>query len=127
MPAAFAAELEATDPEGYAGPIRQALAYLEAELPPGPNDDRYVMLGEKRHFFMGMDRFEEARAVAGGKVGGGSDGERDDVGAIGDGVFDALHNPAEETAGFAGLALVGGVGVAGDGCGHALKDFDVED
>jgi hypothetical protein len=52
------------DPEGHAEPIQQALAYLDAELPPEPNDDRYVMLGERRRFFMGTDRFEEARAVA---------------------------------------------------------------
>jgi hypothetical protein len=52
------------DAEGYAEQIQQALAYLEAELPPEPNDDRYVMLGEKRHFFMATDRFAEAHQVA---------------------------------------------------------------
>jgi hypothetical protein len=52
------------DPEGYAGPIRQALDYLEGELPPGPNDDRYVMLGEKRHFFMATEQLAEAHHVA---------------------------------------------------------------
>ena len=52
---------------------------------------------------------EEAGAVSGGEVGGGADGEGDDVGAVGDGVFDALHDPAEEAAGLAGFALVGGV------------------
>src|SRR5205823_998324 len=52
------------DPEGHAEQIRQALAYLDAELPPEPNDDRYVMLGEKRQFLMATERLEEARAVA---------------------------------------------------------------
>ena len=49
---------------------------------------------------------EEAGAVSGGEVGGGADGEADDVGAVGDGVFDALHDPAEEAAGFAGCRTV---------------------
>ena len=70
---------------------------------------------------------EEASAVSGGEVGYCADGEGDDVRAIGDRVFDSLHDPAEETAGLAGFALIGWVGVAGDGRGHALEDFDVED
>ena len=69
----------------------------------------------------------EACAVSGGEVGGGADGERDDIGAVGDGVFDALHDPAEQAAGFAGGALLRRSGRAGDGRGHALEDFDVED
>ena len=52
---------------------------------------------------------------------------RDDVGAVGDGVFDALHDPAEEAAGFAGCALLAASDGAGDGGGHALEDLDVED
>src|SRR5277367_6008858 len=70
---------------------------------------------------------EEAGAVSGGEIGEGSDGKGDDVGAIGDGVVDALDDPTEEAAGFSGFALVGGAGVSGD-CGrHALEDFDVKD
>src|SRR5258708_7414477 len=70
---------------------------------------------------------EEAGAVSGGEVGSGADGEADDVGSVGDGVFDALHDPAEETAGFAGCALLRGSAGAGDGGGHALEHFDVKD
>ena len=70
---------------------------------------------------------EEAGAVSGGEVGEGSYGEGDDIGAIGDGVVDALDDPTEKAAGFSGFALVGGVGVSGYGGRHALEDFDVED
>jgi hypothetical protein len=52
------------DPVGYDEPIRQALAYLEAEIPPGPNDDRYVMLNYKRRFLADSDRPDEAYRVA---------------------------------------------------------------
>jgi hypothetical protein len=52
------------DPEGYDEPIRQALAYLQAEIPPGPNDDRYVMLTHKRRFLADADRPDEAYRVA---------------------------------------------------------------
>ena len=69
---------------------------------------------------------EEACAFASGEVGGGSDGEADDVGVVGDGVVDALHDPAKETVGLAFFALLSG-GFAGDAAGHALEDFDVED
>jgi hypothetical protein len=52
------------DPEGYDEPIRQALAYLEAEIPPGSNDDRYVMLTHKRRFLADAGRIDEAYRVA---------------------------------------------------------------
>lgn len=37
------------DPLGYAEPVRQALAYLDAEVPP-EGDDRYLLLGSQRQF-----------------------------------------------------------------------------
>jgi len=52
------------DPLGHADAIREALAYLEAELPPEPNDDRYVMLGRKRKFALARGDLDEALAVA---------------------------------------------------------------
>jgi hypothetical protein len=52
------------DPEGYDAPIRQALAYLEAEIPPGPNDDRYVMMTHKRRFLADAGRIDDAYRVA---------------------------------------------------------------
>ena len=41
----------------------------------------------------------ESGSVARGEVGSGSDGERDDVGAVGDGVVDPLEDPTEEATG----------------------------
>ena len=70
---------------------------------------------------------EEARTISCGQVGSGAKGETDDIGAVGDGVLDALHDPAEKAAGLAGFALVGGVTVSNDGGRHPLEDFDVED
>jgi hypothetical protein len=52
------------DADGYAAEIEDALAYLEAEIPPGPNDDRYVMLGDKRAFLIERGLLPEAYAVA---------------------------------------------------------------
>jgi hypothetical protein len=52
------------DPLGYEEAIRQALDYLDAEVPPGPNDDRYVMLGKKRIFLREIGRWDEAYRVA---------------------------------------------------------------
>jgi hypothetical protein len=52
------------DPDGYAAEIEEALAYLEAEIPPEPNDDRYVMLGDKRTFYAERGLLREAYAVA---------------------------------------------------------------
>ena len=69
---------------------------------------------------------EESSSVSGGQVGGSAYRQGDDVGTIGDGVFDAFHDPAEESAGFTGFALVAGICVAGDGGWHTLEDFDVE-
>jgi hypothetical protein len=52
------------DPAGYAAEIEKALAYLDREVPPGPGDDRYVMLGKRRSFLMDVGRIDEARQVA---------------------------------------------------------------
>ncbi len=46
----------------------------------------------------------EASTIAGGEVDGCAEREGDDVGVVGDGVLDALDDPAEEAAGFAGGA-----------------------
>jgi hypothetical protein len=52
------------DPEGYAGEIQRTLDYLDTLIPPGPHDDRLVMLGRRRFFLAGLERWNEARAVA---------------------------------------------------------------
>jgi hypothetical protein len=52
------------DPQGYAAEIQQTLDYLDTIIPPGPQDDRLVMLGRKRSFLAGLERWDEARAVA---------------------------------------------------------------
>jgi hypothetical protein len=52
------------DPNGYATEIEQTLDYLDTIIPPGPQDDRLVMLGRRRSFLSALDRLDEARAVA---------------------------------------------------------------
>jgi hypothetical protein len=52
------------DPEGYGEPIREALAYLEREVPPGPNEARYLLLGSKRHFHNLCGDYDTAEATA---------------------------------------------------------------
>src|SRR5262249_28348885 len=44
------------DPLGYAEQIQETLDYLEKEIPAGPNDHRYVMMGDRREFLMATDR-----------------------------------------------------------------------
>ena len=68
----------------------------------------------------------EARAFAGVQVDEGAEGEIDDVGVLGDGLFDALDDPAEEAAGLTGGALRGDVGGGAGGVRKTLEDFDVE-
>jgi hypothetical protein len=46
---------------------------------------------------------------------------------LGNGVFDALQDPAEEAGGLAGLALGCYVGGGAAGVGETFEDFDVED
>ncbi len=57
------------DPAGHADRIQEALDYLDAELPPGPHDDRYVMLGKKRQFLRETGRLDEAYRVAQAHLG----------------------------------------------------------
>jgi hypothetical protein len=42
------------DPRGHAPAIRDALHYLDQEIPAGPSEDRYVMLGRRRKFAMAL-------------------------------------------------------------------------
>ena len=51
------------DPEGYAEPIRETLAHLDREVPPGPNPDRYPILGSLRQFHQELGQYEAAEAV----------------------------------------------------------------
>jgi hypothetical protein len=48
------------DPEGYAKPIQEALDYLEAEIPPGPESDRYLLLARKRIFALDLELYDDA-------------------------------------------------------------------
>jgi hypothetical protein len=52
------------DPVGYAEQIQQTLDFLETEIPPGPNDDRLVMMNFKRNFYRGVGRYEDAYQTA---------------------------------------------------------------
>jgi hypothetical protein len=52
------------DPVGHADAIREALAYLDAEVPAGPGADRYVLLGRKRKFALELGDLDEAERVA---------------------------------------------------------------
>ena len=51
------------DPEGYAEPIRETLAFLDREIPPEPNESRYLMLSNLRQFHQECGHFEAAEAV----------------------------------------------------------------
>jgi hypothetical protein len=59
----LAAAYSGVDPEGYADEVRQALAYLDAELPREPNSDRYLMHGIEREFHMCVGEPDAARAA----------------------------------------------------------------
>src|SRR5439155_25468988 len=52
------------DALGHADAIRQALDYLEADIPPGPGSDRYVMLGRRRKFALARGDLDGALEVA---------------------------------------------------------------
>jgi hypothetical protein len=52
------------DPVGHAAAIREAMAYLDAEVPPGPGADRYVLSGRKRKFAMALNDLEGATRAA---------------------------------------------------------------
>ena len=56
----------------------------------------------------------DACAVSGREIDGGAERHGDDVGVVGDGIVDALNNPAKESAGSASCAARSFVG-AGDG------------
>ncbi|MCI0456672.1 MAG: hypothetical protein L0Z62_06795 [Gemmataceae bacterium] len=51
------------DAEGYAQPIQQALNYLESEVPPEPDGDRYLLLARKRIFAREREQLQEAYNV----------------------------------------------------------------
>lgn len=51
------------DPEGYAGPIRETLAYLERDIPDVPLSERYLMLENLRGFHVECGDFVTAEAV----------------------------------------------------------------
>jgi hypothetical protein len=48
------------DPEGHAKAIQEALDYQEAEIPPGPESDRYLLLARKRIFALDLELLDEA-------------------------------------------------------------------
>ena len=52
------------DPVGYAGPVREALDALRSEVPPGPDEQRYLYLARERRFALECDRPEEVEAFA---------------------------------------------------------------
>jgi hypothetical protein len=51
------------DHDGYADLILQTLHYLDGAIPPGPNTDRYVLYGNKRHFHNLCGDFAAVEAV----------------------------------------------------------------
>jgi hypothetical protein len=51
------------DPVGNAGPIREALAYLDGEVPPD-GEDRYMLLGACRQFALDLGDLDEAEVAA---------------------------------------------------------------
>jgi hypothetical protein len=51
------------DPRGYAGPIQQALDYLQAETPAG-GESLYMLQARQRAFAIEMGRLDEALAIA---------------------------------------------------------------
>ncbi len=51
------------DPVGYAGPIRQALAYLDGEVP-AIGEDRYMLLGGQRQFAVELGDLDRAEWAA---------------------------------------------------------------
>jgi hypothetical protein len=53
-----------TDPLGHLDAIRQALKQLDRELPPGPSEDRYLMLSNKRDYYIVQSKLKQAEAVA---------------------------------------------------------------
>lgn len=48
------------DAEGYAGKIQEALDYLDKEIPPGPESDRFLMLARKRIFALELNQNDRA-------------------------------------------------------------------
>jgi hypothetical protein len=52
------------DPEGYAAPIREALAYLERDIPDVPLSERYLMLENLRGFHLECGDIAAAESVA---------------------------------------------------------------
>ncbi len=53
------------DPAGYAGPVQEAMAFLDREIPPRPDaEGRYALLGSQRTFYQELDRNDEALEIA---------------------------------------------------------------
>ncbi|HKI36836.1 MAG TPA: hypothetical protein VKA46_33600 [Gemmataceae bacterium] len=48
------------DPAGYADAVRQAMDYLDQEVPREPDSHRYLLLARRRIFCLELDRFDEA-------------------------------------------------------------------
>lgn len=51
------------DPVGHAEQIRQALGYLDGQVPEA-GDERYLLLGSQRQFALELDRLDEALALS---------------------------------------------------------------
>mgnify|MGYP001544143207 CR=1 FL=1 len=72
-----------------------------------------------------VESSEKAGTVAGREIGDRTDGKGDDIGAIGDGIFDPLKDPTQQTAGFALGAFISKAGAIKDGW-HTLENFDIQ-
>jgi hypothetical protein len=51
------------DPEGYADKIHETIAYLDKEIPEGPDEQRYMLYGSTRDFLMHLGDVATAEAT----------------------------------------------------------------